>query len=179
MSLASFALVWFVRVRSYSSDSSRCALGVAGLVWVPLVPIGAPWLSLSSFGFIWFVQMCPGYRWFVWMRRGSRSDSSGSSRCAFGVSALVRFILVRTCTPWGSLGSFGFIWFLRVRPGGHLVCLGSSAWFGSRVRVSGSFGSCGWALEVVGFDGVRLVRRGAPLRSLDSSGFVRVRYGGR
>ena len=55
--LYTFGLVWFVRQRpegrwviSVSSGWSRCALRIAGFVWVRLVRLSAPWGSLGSLG---------------------------------------------------------------------------------------------------------------------------------
>ena len=75
------------------------------------------------------------------------------------VAGFVRFGLVRPCTLWGSLGSYWFVWFVRVRPGGRLFFSDSSASFES-------------ALGVAGFVRVRLVCSGSPRRSLVSFGFV-------
>ena len=61
----------------------------------PCAPWG--WLGINPgclhmFGFVWFVWVRPGVAGFVWVRKG---------------------------TPWRSLGSFCFVWFVRV-----LVCAG-------------------------------------------------------
>ena len=75
-SLGSFGLVSFIRVRpkicwvrSGSSGSSGCALGVDGFVRVPLVPPGAPFGLLSSFRFVGF----------VWLPLAGRLVAFGSS----------------------------------------------------------------------------------------------------
>ena len=90
-----------------------------------------------------------GFAGGLWVR----SNSSGKPRCALGVTGIR---LVRLGPPWGSLGSFGFVWFVTLRPG---------------VR-SGSSGMSVCTLGVVGFDLVCLVRPGAPWVSLSSFGFV-------
>ena len=57
-SLGSFVFVGFrVRtrcrwIRSGSSGSSGCALGVSGIFGVPLFRSGEPWMSLGSFSFV-------------------------------------------------------------------------------------------------------------------------------
>ena len=66
--------------------------------------------------------------------------------------------------PWGSSGSFGVAGFIGVRHRGLRV-------------LSGSLGSLGCALGVMGFDQVRGVHRGAPLGSLGSLGYIAVRPG--
>ena len=56
-------------------------------------------------------------------------------------------------TPWGSLGSSGFVHFTRVRPGGSWVH-------------PGSLGLLEFALGVVGFTQGRSVHSGSPWGSL-------------
>ena len=123
-SLSSIRCVWFVLVRpgglwvrSDSSCSSGCALGVLEFVWVRLVHPGAkwwvvefvrvhlvcpgaPWTSVGSFGFVWFVRVCPGCRWV-------RSGSSALSGCALVVADFMLVCLLRPFAPWRSLGSSG------------------------------------------------------------------------
>ena len=66
---------------------------------------------------------------------------------------------VQSRTPWGWLGSYGFVGFTRARPGGSWVHLG---WFGSLAR----------ALVVIGFITGRLVHLRAPWFWFGSSGVV-------
>ena len=85
--------------------------------------------------------------------------SSGLFGCT---PAIACFVQVRL--SWGSLGSFGFVWFVGVRPA--LGCFG----FVSIVRVRHvgrwvvfySFGTSGCVLVVAGYVWVRLFRLGAP-----------------
>ena len=132
------------------------------------------------------------------MCRWVLSRLSGSSVSAFRV---VPIRLVQPDTPWGSLGSFEFVWFVLVRlalvvarfvrfpliPSGALCRSLVFFWF---VRVgpgglwlrSGVSVSFGCATGVAGFVRVRLVRSRAPWGSLGSSGFlysIWVRSGGR
>ena len=131
--------------------------------------------------------MCSGGRWFL----------SGSYEWALQVVWFDRVRLVCRCVPCVSLGSFGFVWFVRVRPWGRSVRSGSSgsSWFtigiaGFRLVCSGApwvvsmrpgivcvcpGSPCGWAMVVVECDQVRLVRLGAPWVWLGSFGFVCVR----
>ena len=86
--------------------------------------------------------LCPAAAW--------RSTTSG---CCLVVAGFVQFGLVRPCTPsgslgssgfcpgapWVSLGSFWFVWFVRVRPGVRLVHSGLSALFRSALPVARLF----------------------------------------
>ena len=86
-----------------------------------------------------------------------------------GRSECCCFRLISLGAPTMCLGSFMFVWLVRVRPGCHWVRSGSS-------------GSSGCALCVAGFVGVRMDSSGAPLWSSGSFLFVwyfRVRPGGR
>ena len=74
--------------------------------------------------------------------RGVSSGSYVSFWCALGVVEFLRVCLVCPGVPWWSLGSFGFVWFARVRPG----C------------PSGLFGPSECAFVMAGFVQVRLVR---------------------
>ena len=78
-----------------------------------------------------------------------RSGSSGSSVCARGVAGFFQVRLVRSGMPRGSLGSFGFIWIVRMRHVGRWV----------RFHASGT-SEC--VLVVAGYVWVRLFRAGAP-----------------
>ena len=97
--------------------------------------------------------MHPGGRWV-------NLGSSGSSGCTLAVARFVwvplvplgepwRSFLVSASGSWMSLGSIGFVWFVRVCPGGHWILPGSSC-------------SCGCVLCVAGFSRARLVRPDAP-----------------
>ena len=97
------------------------------------------WVRSCSSGF-------PVCRWGL-MR------SSSSSVCTLCV---VLIQLVRAEAPWRSPGSFGFVWFILVRPWGRWV-------------PSSSFGC---ALTVDGFFRVHLVQAGGPWMSLGTIGFV-------
>ena len=74
-------------------------------------------------------------------------------------SALTGVRLVLSGGHWGSLGSFGFIWFIRARP--------RCCWV-----YSGSFGSIGHSMGVVGFIQDRLVDSGTLWVSLGLFVFV-------
>ena len=72
------------------------------------------------------------------MRPGDRSvrlGSSGLFSCALGVVGFVRIPLVPFGAPWLSLGSFRFIWIVRVGPGGRWVPMDSSGSSGSALGV--------------------------------------------
>ena len=112
-------------------------LEVVGFDWVLLLRPGTPWGSLYSSGFVCFLWVCTG------------------------IATVVRG-LVRKGEPLGSQGSFRFVWFARVRPGGRWGSSGSSCLFG-------------FTLMVNGFLLVRLDCSGAPWWSLGSFSFVRVR----
>ena len=99
------------------------------------------------------------------MGRWVRSGLSGSTGFAVGVAGFVAVCLVRPGAPLGSLGWFGFVWFVQVRPWGDWVQSGSSS----------------MALRIAGFDWVPLVCLCVPCGSLGSLEFVwlvRVRHGG-
>ena len=99
---------------------------------VCLVRSRAPWGKLGSFGSVRFILGRNESLYFG-------SGSSDSTKCALGVSC--------------------FLWFVRVHPGGRLVCLGSTASFGS-------------SLGVAGFVRVRLVPSRALWGSLGSFVFL-------
>ena len=157
VSLGSIGFVWFVRirpcgrwVRSGSSCSSGCALGVAGFLLVRLVSSGVPWVSLSSYGLIWIhPRGC-------WIRLGSLACALA---VALAVAWIFRVCLVRVGAHQGLLGSFRFVWFLWVSPGCFRVRFGSS-------------GTSGCALGVAGFVRVRLVRPSRAWGSLVSFRFL-------
>ena len=73
-----------------------------------------------------------------------------------GAVEFVRVRLVRPGVPWRSMGWFGFVWFVRVRPGGRRVHSGCSV----------------FTLGVAGFVRVLLVCPSAPMGSLRSFWFV-------
>ena len=113
------------------------------------------------------------------------SGSSDSSGCALGVSGFVRFGLVRPGSPWDSLGSFGFVWFVRLGPGVLCVLSGSSGSFLSALGALSLFGYV-WFIRMhptglllrcgqvdAGFFFVRLVRHGVPYFSLGSFRLLR------
>ena len=123
-------------VRSGSSSSSGCALGVAGYVQLRRLRQGERWFSLTSFWFVLFVRLLPGVVGFVRVCLGAAYPLQG----AFGFDwfagliwdrlvrpgapfGFVQVCLDRTDAPCGSLGSFGFV---RVRLGGRWVHFGSS-----------------------------------------------------
>ena len=108
---------------------------------------------------------------FIGVRPGCFSGSLGSLGCALGDVGIVRSSWIRWGAPRGSSSSFGvagYIWVgLRVVAFGRFLCVhwdtpgASSGSFGfggfigvrpegRRVR-SGSLGSFGWAMGVVGF----------------------------
>ena len=90
--------VRFAVFLSGSTGVLGCTLGVAWIVQVRLVRLGAHLGSLGSFGFIWFVRVCPCDRWV-------RFRSFSTSECALR-----------------------FICFVAVRPGVvqvRLVCSGA------------------------------------------------------
>ena len=109
-----------------------------------------------------------------------------------GIAGLFWVHLLRSA--WGSLGSFGFLWLVRVCRVGRLVRSGSPSSFGSAlcsfpflwfvwerpgnhcVRSSSSCSS-GCAVGVAGFVRVRLLSPFAPWLSLCSFGFHLVRLG--
>ena len=107
-----------------------------------------PWVCLVR-------RVRPGVRW---VRLGSSVFSGCAFRSALRVAGLFRVLLVRPGAPRGLLGSFGFVWLVRVRPVGCLVLSGWS-----------SFGS---TLRVAGFGRVRLVCSSVPRGSLGSFGLV-------
>ena len=173
VSLDSFALVWFVRVRlggSFrfvwfiqiqpgggwdrlgSSCTFSCALRVAGFVLVPLVPLDALWRSLGSFGLF---GSC-GLAQEVFVFHLVRLVRAGAQRGVAGVGQ-VRLVCKGAC--FASLRSSMFVCFVRVRPECRWVSLGS-------------YSSIWCALSVVGFLQVRLDRSGAPCWSLCSFPFV-------
>ena len=87
----------------------------------------------------------------------------------WGSVGLVQVPVVPLGAPWRSLGSFGFIWFVRESPGSGWVRSGSSGCAvgvagvrrGGRRVPSGSSGSCSCPLCVAGFFWTRLFRQGA------------------
>ena len=183
--LGSFRFVWFVRVRpggrwvlSGLTCSYGCALKVAGFMGL-LSPVAAR-VSMGSFVFVWFIRfrlVHPGAPW----DRCFFPGASGSSTCALGVDWLVRVRLPRTGARLGLLVSFGFVWFVQVRPGGRLVrvfcmdaplvSLGSFVW----IRFVRLYPGCCWirsgSSRLAGFGRVCLVRSSVPLWSLGSFGF--------
>ena len=76
---------------------------------------GALCVSLCLFWFVEFVRVRPG---------GDRVHS-----CSFGhaleVVWFIRVRCVRSCTPWGSSGSFAFVGLILARNGGQRDHLGS------------------------------------------------------
>ena len=58
-------------------------------------------------------------------------------RYALGVALFLLVRLLRLGAPLGSLRSFGFAWFVRVRPGDRCVRSGSSCSNGCALRVAG------------------------------------------
>ena len=109
-SLGSLGFVWFVQVR----------LGVAGFIW-----------------FLWFVQVRPGGRLLRSVSFRSVVGVVGIVQVRLGVAGFVWVPLVRMDALWGSwvssgssgsfacalglLGSFGFVWIVRVRHVGRWV----------------------------------------------------------
>ena len=105
-------------------------------------------------GFVGFIRARPGCRLVPWSRRG-HSGTLGSFRRAQGVVEFipvsfrrVQFVVgfirvgwVHLAAPLWSLGSFGFVGFVRARSGGRRVNLGAPM---------GSLGTFGRALGVVG-----------------------------
>ena len=114
--------------------------------------------------------VCPSCRWV-------RLGSYGSSGCALGV---VEVRLVRQGVPSWSLGLFGFVWFVRVHPGGHWVYSGSLV---HPVRPRGlcvysrSSRSSGFALGVTVFVRVRQDRACWSLGSFWFVWFARLCFG--
>ena len=136
-------------VRSSSSVSFVCALGIAGFVWFIRVRTRGRW-------FVWFVLVHPEGRWV-------RSGSYGASGCAVGVVEFVWVRLIRLGAQWASLSSYGFAWFVRVRPG--------SRWVPSGLRFGGRWVRFGWS----GSSGCSV----AVLDSFGFASFVQVRPRGR
>ena len=165
---------------------------VVGFILGRSVHLGAPWGSLCSSGVVGFTPVRPGCRcvhpWSLgslgcallvvgFIRGGTQvcpggswvhPGSLGSLGCALGVVAFIRGRWIPS--PWGSLGSYGVVWFTLVRP----WCL----WVHP-----GSFGLVGSALVWVGFMWVvgfirgRCVHSGVPWESLGSSGMVGAPWG--
>ena len=146
------------------------ALVVVRLIRVLWDHSGALWVSLGFVGFVRARPLC----------RSVYSGSLGSLRCALAVVSFIRVCWAHSDTLWKSSvsfgcpwvhsgvrrvssGSFGFVVFVRVRPGGHWVhsCLLGSFW-------------C--VLGVFGFSTVRWHISGAPYGSLGSFWFIRVRW---
>ena len=142
--------------------------------------LGSHWSSFGSSGIFGFTRACgfsPFRLWNRWVQPGSMS----SLRFCLGVVGFIQGCWVHSGSLSGSLGSSGFAWFTRVRPGGgwvHTVfcvhsgsawgSLGSSWLFGfTRARTGGrrvhpcSLGSLGYALVVVGFIRGRWVHSGS------------------
>ena len=117
---------------------------VAGFFRVHLVGSGAPWVSLGSGSLVHqdasggamrvvgFFEVCR----FLSERLMVRSGLCGSSGRALGV---VRVRLDRPGRPLRYLGSFRFLWFVLVRPGGRWVCSGSHGPSVLGLGVSGLF----------------------------------------
>ena len=158
-----------LRVLSGSCASFESVVRVTAFIWIYLARLGVPLGSLSSFVLVRFVLVHPvcclglvrpgayllsfQFVWFVQMRHGGRWVRSGFFGCVLAVAGFFRVHLVRAGGLWRSLGSIGFVWFVRVLPGCHwiLQCLS---------------GSSGLAMGVTGVARVRLVRKGAPFGSL-------------
>ena len=163
-----------------------------GVCWVRWADQGAHYWALGSCGVVAFIR--GGFR----VRVGGRwvyPGSLGSLACALAVVGFVRDRLVHS---GASLGSSGFLWFIRERPGSvafirvvgfilgrwvHSVAPWGSFGSSGVVRITqlrpgyrwihmGSFGSLRCALGVFGFIRVRLVHSGAPRGALGSSGVV-------
>ena len=102
----SFTFVLFVWVcpsvccvRSGSSGSFRCAMGVVGFFRVRLVRLNSPWGSLGSFRFVWFVRVRSGFGRVHQVRSSAPWRSLSSSRCALAVTAFVRVRLFLQGAP--------------------------------------------------------------------------------
>ena len=105
-----------------------------------------------------------------------------SFRRALGFVRIIRVRLVHSCAPWMSSSSFGFVEFIRTRPGSSRVHLCSLGSFG-RGPAKGVLGfiRVRWVWSLVSFD-VLWVHSGATWGSSGSFrfvGFIRARPGGR
>ena len=142
-----------------------------------VVHSGAPWWSFCSFGVVEFIQVLFAGRWVLqdhWVDSGAPCGSFG----------FVVFIRARPGGGWVHSGSIGFN---RVRPGCQWVHSGSFVCALGVIQVrsvnsgvlGGSLGTFGCAVGVVGFVQVRLVHSCAPWGLLSSFGcalgFIRVR----
>ena len=74
----------------------------------------------------------------------NQSGSFGSFGRTLGVVGLIRVRIVHSGVPWGSLGSFGFVWFIRAHPGCDRVHLRSFGSFGFVWFIRACTGG-GWA----------------------------------
>ena len=173
--------VWFIRVRpgrccvhSVSFDSFGFVRFIRGGRWVHL---GAPWGSYP-FRVVGIIWARPGRRWvhpksfgsfkFVWLIPGVHLGAPWWFLGSFWVVA---------DAPFGSLGSFVVIAFIRVRTAHHsqsLVSLGCEMGV-----IQGRWACSGAPCGSFGFIRGRLVRSGKTWGSFGVVGFICLRPGDR
>ena len=126
-------VVWFNRVRLVCLGAPWVSLWAFGFVWFVTVH---PWgrlvrwvrlgLSISSgcaFNLVWFVRVRPEGRWVLSGKTGSSVYVLLGSFGLLRVRPGCRLVRSSSSASFGStlLGSVGFVWFVRVCPGGRLV----------------------------------------------------------
>ena len=154
-----------------------CALGVVGFIQCRWVHWGTSWGSSGSSGFCWLhwgahlgSSGSSGVAVLIGVRPGGRRvrpGSLGSLRCTLEV---VRCRWVNWGAHWGSWGPSNVARTIELRPGGRRVSLGLLEYWCSPWGSSGSLGSLGCAMGVLGYVLDRRVHSVAPWESSGSSG---------